>query len=214
MKIKKFPQSCVLVKSDNTKILIDPGKVDFDEKFLDDWKTADCVLITHKHSDHINVDILAELNIPIYSTNEVEQSYPTLKINVIKAGSKFKVGSIKIEAVKAVHGYISQMGEVIENVGYILDDGKQKFYASSDTIRFNGIEQNKCDVIMIDCTAFDASMNLWGAMQTYKDVQAKLLIIAHQESGKMIYDKKEIEQYLNSNDVNFVIPKIGEIISI
>ena len=67
---------------------------------------------------------------------------------------------------------------------------------------------------MIDCTAFDASMNLWGAMQTYKDVQAKLLIIAHQESGKMIYDKNEIEQYLISNDVNFVIPKIEEIISI
>ena len=214
MKIKKFPQSCVLVESNNTKILIDPGKVNFDEKFLDDWKTADCVLITHKHSDHINVDVLAELNIPIYSTNEVKQSYQALKINVIKAGSKFKIGSIKIEVVKAVHGYISLMGEITENVGYILDDEKQRFYVSSDTIRFNGIEQNKCDVIMIDCTAYDASMNLWGAMQTYNDVQAKLLIIAHQESGKMIYDKKEIEQYLTSNDVNFVIPKTEEIISI
>ena len=214
MKIKKFPQSCVLVESGEFKILIDPGKVDFDEKYLEDWQTVDCVLITHKHGDHINSDILSELNIPIYSTNEVKQSYPTLKINTIKKGDKFEVGSIKIEVVKAVHGYISQMGEVVENVGYILDDGKQRFYVSSDTIRFNGIEQNKCDIIMIDCTAFDASMNLWGATQTYKDVQAKLLIIAHQESGKMIYDKNEIEQYLISNDVNFVIPKIEEIISI
>ena len=166
MKIKKFPQSCVLVEVDNIKILIDPGSVNFDEKFLDDWKTADCVLITHKHSDHINASVLNQLNIPIYSTNEVQQQYPTLKINVLKVGRKFKIGSIKIEVVKAIHGYISQMGEIMENVGYILDDGKQRFYAASDTIRFNGIEKNKCDIVMIDCTAFDASMNLWGTMQT------------------------------------------------
>ncbi len=213
MKIKKFPQSCVLVESNNVKILIDPGIVNFDEKFLKDWKNADCVLITHKHGDHINADALTKLNLPIYSTNEVQQCYPTLKINVVKVGDKYEIGSIKIEVVKAVHGYISQAGEIAENVGYILDDGTQKFYVSSDTIRFNGIEKNKCDVAMIDCTAFDASMNLWGAMQTYKDVQAKLLIVAHQDSGMMKYEQNEIEKYLTSNGVNFVIPKTEDIIS-
>jgi len=41
MKIKKYPQSCLMVEIRKTKILIDPGNIDFDEKFLDDWKTAD-----------------------------------------------------------------------------------------------------------------------------------------------------------------------------
>ena len=33
MKITKFPQSCILVESKKTKILIDPSSVKYDEKF-------------------------------------------------------------------------------------------------------------------------------------------------------------------------------------
>ena len=58
MKITKYPQSCLLVETNNKKILIDAGGLKYQEKFLDNWKTVDLVLITHKHGDHIKIDVL------------------------------------------------------------------------------------------------------------------------------------------------------------
>lgn len=68
MKITKYPQSCLMIETNNKKILIDAGGLKYQEKFLDDWKTADIILITHKHGDHIKINALKELNKPIYST--------------------------------------------------------------------------------------------------------------------------------------------------
>lgn len=47
-------------------------------------------------------------------------------------------------------------------------------------------------------------------MQTSLDVGANLLVVAHQEAGKMIYDKSQIENYLKDSKINFIIPEIGE----
>jgi Predicted Zn-dependent hydrolases of the beta-lactamase fold len=206
MKIKKFPQSCILIEVDGVKILIDPGVVKFEEEFLKDWQTADAVLVTHRHRDHFNADALQKLNIPIYSTSEIKQHNPNLNIEIIKQGDEFKIGNVKIEVVKAIHGFITSEGEVFENVGYIIDDGKVRFYITSDTIRFNN--NFKVDILFANITAFDASMNLWGAVQTTKDTEAKLLIVAHQDDGRMLYEKEKIEQYLIEQEVNFIIPDV------
>ena len=183
MKVKKFPQSCILIETNGTKILIDPSSVKYDEKFKKDWKTADAILITHRHSDHINASVVKELQLPIYSTQEVASFNPTLEINLIK-----------------------------QNVGFIVDDGKTKLYITSDTIRFKN--DYKADAVFADVTAFDASMNLWGAMQTTIDAGAKLLIVAHQEAGKMTYEKNEIEKYLANAPIDFIIPEIGQVFEI
>ena len=58
MKITKYPQSCLMVETNNKKILIDAGGLKYQDKFLDYWKNVDLVLITHKHGDHIKIDAL------------------------------------------------------------------------------------------------------------------------------------------------------------
>lgn len=158
MKIKKFPQSCILVESNGTRLLIDPSSVKYDEKFLKDWQNADVILITHRHSDHINPSAVKQLNLPTYSTKEVSAHNPDLDIKLIKEGDTFNVGKLKVEVVKAVHGFMSAEGEIMENVGFIIDDKKTRLYVTSDTIRFNN--DYKADVLFADVTAFDASMNL------------------------------------------------------
>ena len=212
MKVKKFPQSCILIETNGTKILIDPSSVKYDEKFKKDWKTADAILITHRHSDHINASVVKELQLPIYSTQEVASFNPTLEINLIKENDVFKIGEATITVVKAIHGFISTDGEIKQNVGFIVDDGKTKLYITSDTIRFKN--DYKADAVFADVTAFDASMNLWGAMQTRIDAGAKLLIVAHQEAGKMTYEKNEIEKYLANAPIDFIIPEIGQVFEI
>ena len=208
MKITKFPQSCILVESEGTKILVDPGKTKFDEKFLDVWKDADAILVTHRHGDHCYADAIRQISAPVYSTNEVQKACPDLNIKIIKEGDLISIGNIKIEVVKAIHGYIIPAGEILENVGYILDNGKTRLYITSDCIRFK--HDYKADVLFADVTAFDASMNLWGATATYQDVGAKLLIVAHQDEGKMLYSREQINNYLKEQNVNFIVPEIME----
>lgn len=212
MKITKYPQSCIMVESLGTKILIDPGKTKFEEKFLKDWAKADAILVTHGHGDHYNKDEIKKLDIPIYSTKEVQESDLSIKIHTIKQGDEFLLGKIKVEVVKAIHGYMLPAGEIKENVGFVLDDGKTRLYVTSDSIRFK--TDIKADVMFADITAFDASMNLWGATATMNDVGARLLIVAHQDEGKMLYDKSLINDYLTSQNINFIVPPIGQIFEI
>lgn len=212
MKITKFPQSCILVESQNTRLLIDPGSVKFEDKFLDYWKTADAILVTHRHGDHYYAEKIKDLNIPIFSTKEVQNSNTTVTVNIVKQGDTLKFGGLSVQVVKAVHGYINETGKIDENVGYIIDDGKIRLYITSDCIRFPNTY--KADVLFADVTAFDVSMNLWGATQTYNEVGAKLLIVAHQDAGKMLYEKSQIETYLKSQNINYIIPEILQNIEI
>lgn len=209
MKIKKFPQSCILVETNGIKILIDPSTVKYEESFLKDcWQSADAVLVTHRHIDHINANVLANFKMPIYSTSEVKQYNPNVNVKIVKQGDEFKIGNVKIEVTKAIHGFITADGEILENVGYIIDDGNARLYITSDTIRFNN--NYKADILFANVTAFDASMNLWGATQTYKEVEANLLIIAHQDAGRIMYEKEKIESYLTEQKIDFRLPNIGE----
>ena len=86
MKITKFPQSCLLVETKGKKILVDPGNLKYKEEYFNIWNTVDIILITHKHSDHCNTEILEKVdkNIKIYSSNEVKNTHPTLDINIVK----------------------------------------------------------------------------------------------------------------------------------
>lgn len=208
MKITKFPQSCILVETKGVKILVDPSEKKFDEKFLPYWSDADAVLVTHKHSDHINNEVLETIGLPIFSTSEVAEYNPNLKIDIIAVGDVFTVGDVRVEVVNAIHGYVLPAGEIKENVGFILDNGDIRLYITSDTIRFKN--DYKADVLFANVTAFDASMNLWGATATMKEVGAKLLVVAHQDVGKMFYGKDVIMQYLNENHINYIIPEILE----
>ncbi len=212
MKITKFPQSCILVETQGQKILVDPGKTKFDKAFLDYWKKATAILVTHRHSDHFYGDVLQQLSAPIYSTKEVQNSKPELKIHLVKANDTFSLGKVKIEVVKAVHGYMLPAGEIKENVGFIIDDGKTRLYITSDTIRFK--HNYKADIMFADITAFDASMNLWGAVATFNEVGAKLLIVAHQDEGKMFYTKQQIEDFLKQQNVNYVLPEILDVVEV
>ena len=73
-----------MIETNNKKILVDAGSLKYQNKFLEEWIKVDIILITHKHGDHIKSDVLKDINIPIYSTEEVQNTYPEIKFNIIK----------------------------------------------------------------------------------------------------------------------------------
>lgn len=61
MKITKYGHSCLLVE-EGKRILIDPGNLSFkDDLSPNDVGKVDAVLITHKHPDHLDPDLLKEI---------------------------------------------------------------------------------------------------------------------------------------------------------
>lgn len=215
MKITKFPQSCLLVETNDRKILIDAGSLKYKEEYYDEWNKADIILLTHKHGDHCNYEILKQLNKPIYSTNEVQIAYPELKINIIKENDTFSLDSIKIEVVKAIHGYnpnLKDGKEIFENVGYIIDDGNKRLYITSDTICFNN--DYKADIIACPVTAHGLTMSSFEVALLSNDIGASLVLPIHMDNDVYPTDLEYMKVNFEKYNINYKVLEIEESIEI
>lgn len=217
MRIQKFPQSCLLIETCGKKILVDPGNLKYKEEYFKIWNTVDVILITHKHPDHCNEEILSKLNdnIKIYSTSEVKQAYPSLNIHIIKEDDILEFGKIKVEVVHAIHGYqplLKGNKEVHENVGYIIDDGKNRLYATSDTICFRN--DYHADILCIPVTGHGLTMSPFEAALYAKEVGAILTILIHMDNPMFLPDYEKIEEMFHQYEVEYEILDNEEIIDI
>lgn len=211
MKIKKYPQSCLMIETNNKKILVDAGSLKYQNKFLDEWKTADIILITHKHGDHIKSDVLKDINIPIYSTEEVKNTYTEIKFNIIKENDILDFDDVKIEIVKAIHGYnplLKNGGQVFENVGYIIDDGQHRLYVTSDTICFNN--DYKADIVALPVTAHGLTMSSFEASLFVKELGAKLVLPIHMDNEKYPTDIDYMKKNFEKFEINYKVLDIEE----
>ena len=217
MKIIKYPQSCLLVETKGKKILIDPGTLKYKEEYFDVWNNVDIILITHKHPDHCNTEILEKIsnNIKIYSTQEVQDANKTLNINIIKENDIIELDSIKVEVVHALHGYqplLKGAKEINKNVGYIIDDGENRLYTTSDTICFKN--DYKADILCIPVTGYGLTMSAFEAALYSKEVGATLTIPIHMDNPIFPPDFKFIEEMFNKYDVEYEILENEESIEV
>ena len=217
MKITKYPQSCLLVETKGKKILIDPGTLKYKEEYFNVWNSVDIILITHKHPDHCNTEILEKINdnIKIYSTQEVQDANKTLNINIIKENDIIKLDDIKVEVVHAVHGYqplLKGGKEIYENVGYIIDDGENRLYTTSDTICFEN--DYKADILCVPVTGYGLTMSAFEAALYAKEVGATLTIPIHMDNPAFPPDYKFIEEMFNKYEVEYEILENEESIEV
>ena len=217
MKITKFPQSCLLIETKGKKILVDSGNLKYKEEYFDIWNTVDIILITHKHSDHCNTEILERIdkNIKIYSSNEVQNAHPTLHINIVKENDIIDLDKIKIEVVHAEHGYIPPMktgAKVIENIGYIIDDNETRVYITSDTVCFEN--EYKCDILCVPVSDYGVVMGAFEASLFAKETNAKLVIPLHADSPKYPVDFDFVKEMFEKNEVEYEILENDESIEI
>lgn len=107
MKLTKYPQSHFVIESGSTKIMIDPGTLSFPKYAPDDFKDISAVLITHTHSDHMDVEAIKQIvsEIPVYGNDAVVSHLAGANIAVTKVarGQEFAVGQISIKPVDIPH---------------------------------------------------------------------------------------------------------------
>lgn len=147
-------RASALFEQDDTRILIDCGP-DFRQQMLriGMQKPLDAVLITHEHYDHVGgIDDLRPFTfdgeLPIYADDYtcqhlrqrlpyclVRHSYPgipQLMLKEVKEGDVLQIGTLRICALRVMHGKLPILGYRIGDIAYLTDI--TELYPSSLTL--------------------------------------------------------------------------------
>jgi L-ascorbate metabolism protein UlaG (beta-lactamase superfamily) len=220
MKITKYAQSCVLIETKGKRILIDPGQLKWEDSLLTkEWTNIDIILVTHKHGDHCYLEaikkILQDFNSRFYTSQEVANLIPELNPIIVKENDVLNIEDIKIEVVKAVHGYIPSFKgdkEIDENIGFIIDDGGKRAYITSDSLCFKN--EYKCNILLIACSGHGFIMGAFDAALFAKETEASLVIPTHYDHPTYNISIAEIKQEFEKNNLNYKFLEIKEFIEI
>lgn len=211
MRIRKYPQSCFMIYYENSKILVDPGKIDYKDEYKEDWLNSDLILITHKHGDHCYADLLKEYKGKIYSSAEVQNAYPELNINIVKSGDKIKYNNVNFETVEAKHGYLPRLkngNEIFENIGFIINVENRKLYFTSDTIIFNN--DYKCDILCAPVSNHGLVMGAYEVSKYFIELEAKIIIPCHMDNPDFPVNIDELIAQFKKNNITYKILKYEE----
>ncbi|MEW2385976.1 MBL fold metallo-hydrolase [Micromonospora sp. NPDC047707] len=119
MRITKFTHSCVRIEHDGRVLVIDPGT----------WSEpaalagADAVLVTHEHTDHIDVLRLAGLGVPVFAPEGARLPASTpLPVTRVGAGQRFDAAGFAVTATGGRHATIHGGQPACANLGYLVED--------------------------------------------------------------------------------------------
>ncbi len=141
MKITKIFHSCVLIEDEGTKILLDPGKWQFDENVVQpvEFYDVDAILVTHEHQDHYYPEALKEINRKIITNRSLAQKMKEEGLNVefLSPGVETSVNGISIRALDCPHGALPV--PCPENTGFLIGG---KVFAPGDSLVLHKEIQN------------------------------------------------------------------------
>lgn len=152
MKVIHFGHSCVLLETGTTRLLIDPGT------FATGYEVAreiDGILITHQHPDHLDPEklpILVAAN--PQATIVVDEGSAGivhdlgLAAAVLRPGEQTQVGGASVQVAGGQHAVIHSDIPVIQNNGYIIDNGA--FYHPGDSL---DVPEQAIDVLGVPAAA-------------------------------------------------------------
>ena len=121
MKITKLEHSGILIEKDGKLLVFDPAEF---TKKIPKLDNVAAVVITHKHSDHFQPEVLAKIvgdnsGAKILTTSEVgalvENSI------VVKAGDHYEIGEFNLDFFGKDHSAIVPGQIPCENIGVVVD---------------------------------------------------------------------------------------------
>lgn len=123
MKITRYPQSCLLIQKDGSKIVIDPGMHFLQSHSMEELQGVQAVFFTHRHADHYDpkiVQALLESGVHIYANADTAKLVGEA-CNVVKDGDDFTVANFAIKAHELPHCPMIDGSAGPQNTGYVVD---------------------------------------------------------------------------------------------
>mgnify|MGYP006324475833 FL=1 len=188
MNIKWIGQSGYILSDENTTIYLDPylsdcvNRVAGRERMVPapvsarDIK-ADAFICTHNHLDHVDVDLIEEMDtdgIEFYAPTDCKETLENLGVkgyNAFDMGSTVKIGNFEVEAVYADHT-VPAIGVVVKHSGNTL-------YFTSDTLYNEKLAKVKCDILFICINGKLGNMNVDEAIKITKMISPKTAVPNH-----------------------------------
>ncbi len=119
MRIIKYTHSCVRLETDGGVLVIDPGT----------WSEpaalagADAVLVTHEHTDHVDVLRLAGLGVPVFAPAGARLPGPVpVPFTPVTPGQRFTAAGVEVTATGGRHATIHGGLPDCANLGYLVED--------------------------------------------------------------------------------------------
>lgn len=127
MKLTKHEHACVVLEKDGARFVIDPGA--FSQNAPDIIASADAVLITHEHADHVhegavNEALAARPELAVYAPAAMAAMFSAHagQFTPVAAGDEFTIGDFTISVHGTDHAVIHPDIPTIANVGYLIDE--------------------------------------------------------------------------------------------
>ncbi|MDQ4085610.1 MAG: MBL fold metallo-hydrolase [Actinomycetota bacterium] len=124
MRITKFGHACVRLERDGQVLVVDPGA--FTEPEAVDG--AGAVLVTHEHPDHLDVDRLRRVEVPVYAGDGVAQALrdqaPDVaeRLQVVRDGDEVSAAGMRVTVHGEEHALIHDDIPRIVNTGFCVED--------------------------------------------------------------------------------------------
>ncbi|MDX3319038.1 MBL fold metallo-hydrolase [Streptomyces violaceoruber] len=125
VRITKYVHSCVRLEHEGGTLVIDPGVWSESEALAG----ADAVLVTHEHSDHVDLLRLKGLDVPVYAPKSAR--LPGLDFNGVVAGEEFTAAGFRVTPRGGRHARIYGDRPDCANLGYLVDD---RLYHPGDSL--------------------------------------------------------------------------------
>lgn len=179
MKVKKYPQSHLLITGNNTRIIIDPGYITFEKGFkVEEFQGMDGYLITHQHADHVDHQRIKEIvaDAKVYGNFDVLNKLKESGVSVTEVNDRqaFNIGEFEITAIDLPHCKMQDGSDGPPNTGFLING-----------ILFHPGDGDKNPGISADNFALPIagpSITYPGAVQFAKDIKAKMVIPIHYDS--------------------------------
>ncbi|MBL9186771.1 MAG: MBL fold metallo-hydrolase [Opitutaceae bacterium] len=154
---------------------------------------ADFILITHNHGDHQEIASINRIRKPgtvIYSS---PPGVPALSANAslggtpvvaVTPGQRFTIGGVEVETVPMYNVVRTNHLRAMNFVGYVINVGGVRVYASGDTERFPEMRTFTADVALLPLGQTFTMIRVQDAVDAALDVQARVAIPYHYGRGE------------------------------
>lgn len=156
---------------------------------------ADFILITHSHGDHQELASINRIRKPgtvIYSSPPGVPALTTnlaaagVTINAVTPGQRFTIGGVEVETVPMYNLARPNPGHprAMNFVGYVINVGGVRVYASGDTERIPEMRTFAVDVALLPLGQGFTMLRVQDAVDAALDLQARIAIPYHYGRGE------------------------------